>query len=113
VRGDRDMIEAIFRNLISNAIKFTGSGGKVDIAASENSNGWLFRVSDNGKGISRKDIERIISGISFTTAGTDNEKGHGLGMQLVQDFLHKHNSRLEIESELNRGTTFSFQLRKS
>lgn len=113
VRGDRDMIEAIFRNLISNAIKFTGSGGKVDIAARENSNGWLFRVSDNGKGMSRIDVERIIAGISFTTSGTDNEKGHGLGMQLVQDFLQKHNSRLEIDSELNRGTTFSFQMKKS
>jgi signal transduction histidine kinase len=113
VRGDRDMIEAIFRNLISNAIKFTGSGGKVDITARENRNGWLFSVSDNGKGMSRIDVERIIAGISFTTSGTDNEKGHGLGMQLVQDFLQKHNSRLEIDSELNRGTTFSFQMKKS
>jgi signal transduction histidine kinase len=112
VRGDRDMIDAIFRNLISNAIKFTNSGGTVTISARESGKNWLFSVSDNGKGMSRRDIEKIMSGVSFTTSGTEEEKGHGLGMQLVQGFIHKHNSHLEIRSELNQGTTFSFQLKK-
>jgi signal transduction histidine kinase len=113
VRGDRDMIEAIFRNLISNAIKFTNSGGQVEICARESGKNWLFSVTDNGKGMSRHDIEKITGGVSFTTSGTEEEKGHGLGMQLVQGFIHKHNSRLEIRSELKKGTTFSFQLQKS
>ena len=113
VRCDRDMIEAIFRNLISNAIKFTGSGGTVAISARESGKNWLFSVSDNGKGMSRREIEKIIGGVSFTTSGTEEEKGHGLGMQLVQGFIHKHNSRLEIRSELNQGATFSFQLQKA
>jgi signal transduction histidine kinase len=112
VRGDRDMIEAIFRNLISNAIKFTNSGGTVTISARESGKNWLFSVSDNGKGMTQRDIEKIMGGVSFTTSGTEEEKGHGLGMQLVQGFIHKHNSHLEIRSELNQGTTFSFQLQK-
>ena len=112
-KGDRDMIEAIFRNLISNAIKFTQPGGNVTIAASENKDRWLFSVSDNGKGISQEDLEKITSGIAFTTSGTAREKGHGLGMQLVQDFVRKHNSALKIESGLNEGTTFSFELMKA
>jgi signal transduction histidine kinase len=113
VRGDRDMIEAIFRNLISNAIKFTNSGGTVTVSARESGKNWLFSVSDNGKGMTQRDIEKIMGGVSFTTSGTEEEKGHGLGMQLVQGFIHKHNSHLEIRSELKRGTTFSFQLQKA
>jgi signal transduction histidine kinase len=113
VHGDRDMIEAIFRNLISNAIKFTNSGGTVTIGARESGKNWLFSVSDNGKGMSQRDIEKIMGGVSFTTSGTEEEKGHGLGMQLVQGFIHKHNSHLEIRSELKQGTTFSFQLQKA
>jgi signal transduction histidine kinase len=112
VRGDRDMIEAIFRNLISNAIKFTQPGGEVCISARENGKNWIFSVKDNGKGMSREDVKKIIGGISFTTSGTEEEKGHGLGMQLVQGFIQKHNSRLEIHSEIDQGTTFSFALQK-
>lgn len=113
VRGDRDMMEAIFRNLISNAIKFTKPGGEVIIAAQDGGKNWKFSISDNGKGMSRDDVERIIGGISFTTSGTDMEKGHGLGMQLVQDFIRKHNSSLKIDTVLNEGTTFSFELPKA
>lgn len=113
VKGDRDMIEAIFRNLISNAIKFTRPGGNVTIAAQEKGKSWVFSISDNGKGMTKEEIEKITGGISFTTSGTDREKGHGLGMQLVQDFIRKHNSSLRIDSMLEQGTTFSFELPKA
>jgi signal transduction histidine kinase len=113
VKGDRDMIEAIFRNLISNAIKFTKPGGNVTLAAQDRGKTWLFSISDNGKGMTMEEIEKITGGISFTTSGTDREKGHGLGMQLVQDFIRKHNSSLKIDSVLEQGTTFSFELPKA
>jgi signal transduction histidine kinase len=113
VKGDRDMIEAIFRNLISNAIKFTRPGGNVTISGQEKTKSWVFSVSDNGKGMTKEEIEKITGGISFTTSGTDREKGHGLGMQLVQDFIRKHNSSLKIDSMLEQGTTFSFELPKA
>ncbi len=112
VRGDRDMIEAVFRNLISNAIKFTKPGGNVTIAVQDCGATWKFSVSDNGKGMTREEVQKITGGISFTTSGTDKEKGHGLGMQLVQDFIRKHNSALKIETLLHEGTTFSFELLK-
>lgn len=113
VKGDRDMVEAIVRNLISNAIKFTKPGGNVTIAAQDTGSHWTFSVSDNGKGMNQQEIEKITGGVSFTTSGTDREKGHGLGMQLVQDFIRKHNSILKIESTLEHGTTFSFDLPKA
>ena len=113
VLGDRDMIEAIFRNLISNAIKFTGPAGSIIISARDGGKNWIFSVSDNGKGLTSDEIEKIAEGISFTTSGTEREKGHGLGMQLVQDFIRKHNSSLTIESVLNEGSTFLFHLPKA
>lgn len=113
VLGDRDMIEAIFRNLISNAIKFTKPGGSVTIFAEDKGNKWSFGVSDNGKGLSAEEIAKITDGISFTTTGTNREKGHGLGMQLIQDFIRKHNSNLNVKSVLNEGSTFRFELYKA
>jgi signal transduction histidine kinase len=112
VRGDRDMIEAIFRNLISNAIKFTKPGGRVSITARDAGSCWVFSVSDNGKGMTQEEIDKLSEGISFSTSGTDREKGHGLGMQLVHDFIRKHNSSLNIESTLHEGSTFQFELPK-
>ena len=113
LRGDRVMIEAILRNLISNAIKFTGPGGTITIAVKDHYRAWLLSVSDTGKGMTREEIEKISGGVSFTTSGTEREKGHGLGMQLVQDFIGKHHSSLRIDSAPNRGTMFSFELPKA
>ena len=113
LRGDRDMIEAILRNLISNAIKFTNVSGMITIAAKEHNRAWQLSVSDTGKGMTREEVENISAGVSFTSAGTDREKGHGLGMQLVQDFILKHHSSLRIVSAPNQGSTFSFELPKA
>jgi two-component system sensor histidine kinase/response regulator len=63
--------------------------------------------------MTKEHVEKITSGIAFTTSGTGSEKGHGLGMQLVQDFIRKHNSTLKIESVVNEGTTLSFELSKA
>ncbi len=113
VLGDRDMIEAIFRNLISNAIKFTKPGGSVSVALQDCGMTWKFSIADNGKGMTREQVQMITGGESFTTSGTDKEKGHGLGMQLVQDFIRKHNSMLSIDTVIDKGTTFSFELPKA
>jgi signal transduction histidine kinase len=113
VCGDRDMLEAIFRNLMSNAIKFTKTGGTIKISAHELGSSWKFSISDSGKGLNREEIEMIYNGVSFTTSGTQREIGHGLGMQLVQDFIRKHNTFLTIDSTINQGTTFSFELPKA
>jgi signal transduction histidine kinase len=101
------------RNLISNAIKFTKPDGNVTIAAHDKDKYWSFSISDDGKGMSQQEIEKITGGVSFTTSGTDREKGHGLGMQLVQDFIRKHNSTLKVVSTPELGTTFSFDLPKA
>ena len=71
---------------------------------------WRLAVSDSGQGMNATMLEKIRTGESFSTLGTNKEKGHGLGLQLVRDFLKLHGSNLEVESEVGKGTTFRFQI---
>lgn len=107
---DRDMVEAVFRNLISNAFKFTPEGGVITLSSNQCPGGWCFDVIDSGRGMSVEEVDMVNRGISFSKEGTNLEKGNGLGIQLVQDFLSHHNSRLKVESTLGRGSMFSFSL---
>jgi len=108
---DRNMMESIFRNLLGNAIKFTNENRKIEIHVGEQNEVILFQVIDNGRGMPQQDIEKLMSGISFTTSQTGSVKGIGLGNQIVLDFLKYHNSRIEVASTLGKGTTISFRIK--
>ncbi|MFM8916697.1 MAG: sensor histidine kinase, partial [Bacteroidota bacterium] len=71
---------------------------------------WCFDVIDSGRGMSAEEVDMVNRGVSFSTEGTNHEKGNGLGIQLVQDFLSHHSSRLKVQSTLGRGSVFSFSL---
>lgn len=111
VVADLAMLRFIMRNLINNAIKFTENGEvKVETEITEN-NQVIIKVIDNGVGISSDLLERIkLKDKKVSTKGTRNEKGTGLGLQLIREFLSIHKSDLKIESEENKGSTFSFAL---
>ena len=113
---DRNMINTVLRNLISNAVKFTYNGGLITVKAIEASTGnqKVLKVSviDTGTGISQENILKILStDHHFITTGTDYEKGTGLGLILCHDFLKLHDSQLMIESAEGSGSTFSFLLK--
>lgn len=108
--ADYDMIHLVLRNLISNAIKFTPSGGQICIGASEQSSFTEVFVQDNGRGISPKDLKKINNQEFYTTNGTASEHGTGLGLMLCKEFLAKNDGHLRIESEVGKGSTFSFTL---
>ncbi len=112
VVADQDLLDAILRNLLSNAFKFTPVNGTVIFSISPVESGYRFSIKDTGLGMSADQLKRVLQGKSFTRLGTALEKGHGIGMQLVRDFIERHGSRLEIVSEEAQGTTFSFELRK-
>lgn len=105
---DSNMLQAIFRNLISNAYKFTETGGAISISITMANDFYKFQIEDNGKGINQKNLQKILSGETFTTAGTFNEKGNGFGIQLVNDFIQSIGSKLHIESAESAGSTFYF-----
>ena len=107
---DRDMVEAVFRNLISNAFKFTPEGGVITLASKPCPSGWCFDIIDSGRGMIPEEVEMLNKGVSFSREGTNRERGHGLGIQLVQDFLSLHGCKLEVRSAVGNGSTFSFSL---
>ena len=111
VHGDKDMLETIFRNLISNATKYSKENGEVQITAQQTPLGWCFRVIDFGVGISPDFLKKLNSGDVLSTRGTKNEIGHGLGLQLVNDFLSKHGSHLLVSSVEGSGSEFYFYLK--
>ncbi len=111
VFADQNMIKTILRNLISNAIKFTNSNGKIDVTALQNDNFIEIAVSDNGVGMNEEIRNKLFSlETNETTIGTANEKGSGLGLILCKEFVEKHGGKIWVESELGKGSVFKFKL---
>jgi two-component system sensor histidine kinase/response regulator len=112
--ADNNMIRTVIRNLISNAVKFTNPGGKVEISAaiSTNGNSVDITISDNGVGISAEDIDTLfrIDVKKKKNKGTDNEKGTGLGLILCKEFVEKNNGSIRVASEPGKGSRFTFTL---
>ncbi len=105
-KADRIMMETIFRNLISNAIKFSNPGSEIAISAKKENNDILFKVADQGIGMSAEQIEKITNNSGFTRRGTANEKGAGIGLTLVREFTSIHKGTLNISSKPDVGSTF-------
>lgn len=109
--GDRLMIDTVLRNLISNAIKFTPKHGRICVSANMADDKVIVTVEDTGIGIKKKDIGKLFNpDITWTTRGTDNEKGSGLGLQLCKEFIMKNGGEIWVESEEGKGSRFSFSL---
>ena len=103
--ADRFMIHTIFRNLLSNAIKYSHHGGQITIEAQRKEECLQIEVKDRGIGMSQGEITRTMRGATGNSRrGTDNEKGSGLGLTLVRDFLEYHGGEFRIESEEEKGT---------
>lgn len=107
--GDPDMISVVFRNLLSNAIKFSFPGGVITIGSSPESHEIRCFVKDEGQGIPRIFLDKLLAGEMKTTKGTASEEGTGLGLQLCIDFVNKNGGNLWADSGI-QGTTFWFSL---
>jgi len=107
LKGDRIMLEAIIRNLLSNAIKFTNHGGSIIISAKKEKNMILVEVADSGVGMTKERIDKVMYNGGYTSRGTANEKGAGIGMTLVREFTAIHKGSLDIKSEPGAGTRVS------
>ncbi|PSL43474.1 signal transduction histidine kinase [Chitinophaga niastensis] len=110
VYADPDMIRLVLRNLINNAIKFTPAGGEVVITARQEKDQAEITVRDNGKGIPPENQHRIFSNIYYSTTGTQNEKGCGLGLHLSKDFVERNHGRIWFLSKPDNGSSFYFTL---
>ena len=109
--GDRGGVEAIFVNLISNAIKYTPKGGNVNVTLNKAGKEIRFRVVDNGMGIPSEDIDRIFDKFyRIKTEETRSISGSGLGLSIVKGIVDAHNGSIRVESEAGKGTTFVVSL---
>jgi signal transduction histidine kinase len=109
--ADSNMLQTVLRNLLSNAVKFTKAGGRVAVSAERVGDKLKISVQDNGVGIRPDNLKLLFRLESpFSTNGTENEFGSGLGLILSRDFLKKMNSEIAIESQVGIGSTFSFLL---
>jgi len=109
LRADQGRISQVLLNLINNSIKFTPAGGKITVTARfDPLRGMILTVSDTGPGIAPDDLERMMK--PFEQAASPLNKKHqgtGLGPSLVKEIVEQHNGRLELNSELDTGTTVS------
>jgi signal transduction histidine kinase len=110
VDGDERRIKQVIFNLLSNAVKFTPAGGSVDVSATRANGEVRVSVVDTGPGIAPEDFERIFEEFRQTESGVEQHEGTGLGLALAKRFVELHGGRIWLESEVGRGSTFTFAL---
>jgi signal transduction histidine kinase len=108
---DKEMIQLVVRNLIGNAIKYCSNEDHIIISCSNNSSSdVVVCFSDTGRGMKPETVEKLFMFQAFTTRGTNNEQGTGLGLQLCKDFIEKNNGKIWVTTEEGLGSKFYFSI---
>lgn len=108
---DVNILQTIIRNLVSNSLKFTPEGGRVEIRAEKDNSNIIVYVQDTGVGIPNDKLPELFKvDKTYTTPGTNNETGTGLGLIICKEFLDKVGGKVDVSSELSKGTTFKIIL---
>lgn len=111
IYADQSMVEIIIQNLITNAIKFSGKGDTITISNKHLNDNVIISVKDTGIGISQKNIDKLFdSEKTFSTIGTQNEEGNGLGLSICKELVELNNGLIWAESTPNVGSEFFIQL---
>lgn len=112
--GDEDKLYEVVSNFIDNAIKYNKPKGKVEVKVEDSGNDVRVRVSDTGIGIPDTDLDKIFDRFRrVKTPSGDRIKGTGLGLAIVKDIVEMHGGRIEVDSKVNKGTTFTTMLPKN
>ncbi len=111
---DKYMVETVIRNLLDNAIKFSYEKSKVIVTSEKLDDLIKINIIDEGMGINSSDLDKLFRiDIHFSTSGTKNEQGTGLGLILIKDFIEMNGGTIQVSSEIGKGCTFSFTLPQS
>ena len=113
VNGDPVLLNRAVANLIENGIHYNHPGGFVEISAYKADNQVLIEIKDNGIGISESQQSHIFERFYRAEAGTTNHNGKGLGLAITAHIIALHNGRIEIKSELGKGSTFRIYLKSA
>ncbi len=111
VFADPNAVNAVFRNLLSNAMKFTSEGGRIELYSQRMDEKTAFTVKDNGEGMDEKTREELFRlDVRHSSKGNGGEKGTGLGLILCREFVERNGGEITVESEPDRGSLFTFTL---
>lgn len=110
---DDFLLKTVLRNICTNALKFTPEGGEIRVHFGKEGRVPLIRIIDTGKGMTPETLETIRSGYSFSEQGLKAQKGMGMGLIIVQNALARLGAKLDIQSALNEGTTFTMRFEKN
>ncbi|MCB0446798.1 MAG: tetratricopeptide repeat-containing sensor histidine kinase [Gelidibacter sp.] len=113
VYADKSMIEIVIQNLITNAVKFSRVGDIITISNRTQNGNAILCVEDTGVGISKENLSKLFKNNNFTTIGTKNEKGTGLGLTICKELVELNKGRIWVESTQNVGSKFFIELPKS
>ena len=106
VTGDREKLQQVLINIISNSVKYTKNGGKIEVAAEPEETGVLIRVTDNGMGIPEEDLPHLFERFyRVEKARSSDAGGTGLGLAIAKEILDAHGGTVQVESKVGRGTT--------
>ncbi|MGB9627384.1 MAG: sensor histidine kinase, partial [Thermodesulfobacteriota bacterium] len=111
VKGDKVRLQQLFTNLIDNAIKFTPEKGSIRVALQKNEGEVLIKVMDTGIGIPKEEQEKIFKRFYRVDKSRSRETGGvGLGLSIAQWIAHAHHGKIEVDSALKQGSTFTVYL---
>jgi two-component system, sensor histidine kinase and response regulator len=110
IYGDKDMISLVIRNLLSNAIKFTPQEGSIEIDVQEHLAGVEIMVKDSGVGMEPDVVRNLFKNNYYSTKGTANETGTGIGLMLCKDFISRNGGQIHVTSEPGKGSIFAISL---
>jgi two-component system sensor histidine kinase/response regulator len=114
VLADRQMIETVLINIITNAVKFTKRGGSIKLVAKDEFNFSTVSVSDSGVGMSEEQLKHLFQIDSkHNSVGTEMESGTGLGLLICKEFIEYHQGKIWAESQTGKGSIFSFTIQNA
>ncbi len=110
IKVDEDLLRTVLTNLVENAIKYSPAGTKILVTTEELNNEVVIQVADQGRGIPPEDIGHVFDRFYRARNTRISTVGNGLGLYLAKYFVELHNGRIEVESEINKGSTFTVRL---
>ncbi|AXT53529.1 hypothetical protein D1818_22890 [Aquimarina sp. BL5] len=111
--ADKDMFGIVAQNLIANAIKFCNPGDSIALISKEKENHYEICFEDTGVGIDPSNLNKLFAEDTFTTNGTENETGTGLGLKICKELIELNQGKIKVESTLGKGSTFYISLPKA